>query len=369
MCLWGCGFDAPSVPGAGDGAPPPDSALPADAGPPDAFCGAACNFARRRLLTLDSTGIDTELLNIPVLIKLDPTRIDYEVAQDNGGDLRFVTTDLMNELAYEIESWEQGGTSFVWLKVPRLPPESEGQPFTVFMYYGNANAQPWPAPSEVWENGFVSVHHLHGNMLDATGTGHDGSSQKPPTPGVGRVGGGHVFDGDEDYIELPGEADYDFVQSLSVSLWFQVRQFDRDWQALVAKGDSSWRVHRYDNDRILSFSTDSAGAFPHNGSGRSNVDNGNWHHVLVSYDGAQKRMYIDGQLDYQSPYSQRLYNTDFPVHIGENSDVRGRYFDGAIDEVRIADVPRPAAWVLAEYRSVTDDGFVTFGAEEALGAR
>ena len=72
----------------------------------------------RRELTFDNSSRAEHLIDFPVLVKLDATRIDYGQTQDNGEDLRFFDGTGTRPLAHEIELWDESGTSYVWVKVP-----------------------------------------------------------------------------------------------------------------------------------------------------------------------------------------------------------------------------------------------------------
>jgi len=52
--------------------------------------------------------------------------------------------------------------------------------------------------------------------------------------------------------------------------------------------------------------------------------------------------------------------------MGSNDDGSSQYFRGYIDELRLADVPRSAAWIKATYNTLWDT-LLTYGSEEVLG--
>lgn len=384
-CFLGCTFDGSGVapgdtvsdarpPGQPDAMPLPDAVpLPdVDSGVPgvDAAGGcesapAVCGYAWARRLTIDNAGISEPLDDIPVLVKLDQSRIDYNTTQNLGQDLRFMTPDFSQSLAFEIEKWQPFGTSYVWVKVPRIEPQGQaGAEF--WMVYGNPGVGPGEQPAAVWSNGYVSVHHFDGDLADATGNGHDGVTSTPPSAtDDGAIAGAMSFNGLDQFVALPQEQDFDFTDRMSVSVFIRVQSFTRTWQAVIAKGDTAWRVHRNENNNHLAFdNNDEDGIVNHNGNSR--VDNGIWHHVLATYDGETKRLFVDGSQDFSRNYDEDMNRNDHPVSIGENNEQTNRWFQGEIDELRISSVPRSASWATAQHRSMTDDGFVIFGAPEPL---
>ena len=95
------------------------------------------DWSFRRTLSFDNTAQTENLADVPVLVTLDATRIDYGQTQNNGEDLRFVDGDG-TVLAHEIEEWNEGGTSYVWVKVQQVDGSSDTD--FIHMYYGNAVA-------------------------------------------------------------------------------------------------------------------------------------------------------------------------------------------------------------------------------------
>jgi len=144
-----------------------------------------------------------------------------------------------------------------------------------------------------------------------------------------------LFDGDDDYIEIPNESDYDFTTAMTVEAWIKVNAFDRTWQAIATKGDNSWRLHRASNSNNINFVAGGT-----NITGTTNVNDGEWHHVAGVHDGSALKLYIDGYLDAAYSSAGSTPNSSYPVMIGENAQAAGRFFEGYIDEVRIWDIAR-----------------------------
>jgi biopolymer transport protein ExbB len=235
----------------------------------------------------------------------------------------------------------------------------------VDMYYGNPDAPPTSDGPATWATDYVSVHHLHG-LTDATGSGHDASSQLPPTNTTGLVAGAQYFDGNDDFLTLAGEGDYDFATELTAEAWIRVEAFDVDWQAIVNKGDDAWRLQRALNTSAINFGSDPPN---HNLNGTAPVDDGQWHHVAIVYGAGIKRIYVDGTQDVEAPLAGPLTDTDADVTLGSNVDAGGRNFFGAIDEVRISSVARSRDYFEWQRASVGLPGVVAVGAEQSCVER
>ena len=142
------------------------------------------------------------------------------------------------------------------------------------------------------------------------------------------------FDGVDEYLSIGNESFFDFSTSITIELWMKVNEFNKPYQAIIAKGDDSWRIGRNDSSNTLSFSINSGGTNV-NAHGSVNVNDGDWHHVAGVLKSGTMYLYIDGILDASTAASYSIANSNHSLFIGENEQETGRHFSGAIDEVRI----------------------------------
>ncbi|MBN1339275.1 MAG: VCBS repeat-containing protein, partial [Bacteroidales bacterium] len=141
------------------------------------------------------------------------------------------------------------------------------------------------------------------------------------------------FDGVNDYVSIPNEAAFDFTNSMTVEAWIRVDSFTKTWQAIITKGDNSWRIQRYNNTGYICFDTDGTGI--QQLISNTNMNDGLWHHIAAVYDGTAKYLYVDGRLDNMIATTGNIDNNNYPVLLGENAQQTGRQFDGKMDELRI----------------------------------
>jgi len=93
-------------------------------------------------------------------------------------------------------------------------------------------------------------------------------------------------------------------------------------------------------------------------NGTINVNDGNWHHVAVTYDPTistnKYKLFVDGVLDTQGNISTVLnVGTDTNVIIGRRINPSfGGFFDGPIDEVRIWNIALTQVQI-SEYKNVS----------------
>lgn len=145
------------------------------------------------------------------------------------------------------------------------------------------------------------------------------------------------------YVEIPADPSLNLetengVGNISISAWFKVDSFSKNWQALIAKGEgSSWRIARRDDGNVLSYAGGSADIPTDNATG-PNIADGQWHHVVaISEQGVSTRLWIDGQLVATGapPILSVPPSGNQTIRIGDNPDTEDRSWDGKIDDVAI----------------------------------
>ena len=176
---------------------------------------------------------------------------------------------------------------------------------------------------------------------DASGNGNTGTLLNGPTYSTDRPApisfinpNSLSFDGADDYVQVANEANFDLNQ-LSVAIWIKVNAFDKQYQAIITKGDSAWRLHRNNNTNNLAFGTSGLTTGDGDLQGTVNVNDGQWHHVAAVYDGTKKYLYIDGALNVSTPATGTINQNNSPVLIGENAEATGRQWNGLLDDVRV----------------------------------
>jgi tetratricopeptide (TPR) repeat protein len=180
------------------------------------------------------------------------------------------------------------------------------------------------------------------DVADSSGNGNIGKilngEPKWQTSG-GKIGGALLFDGKGDYVHIANESNFDFAGEVTVAAWIKVNQFDKEWQAIVTKGDSSWRLQRHQDTGAIEFACTGLqvpGGSPYGGLyGNKAVNDGKWHHIAGVYDGEKMYIYIDKIVDVSQPASGAIATNDQPVFIGENAEMTGRFWNGLIDDVRV----------------------------------
>ena len=181
-----------------------------------------------------------------------------------------------------------------------------------------------------------TLYYVRAYATNSEGTGY--GEEKSFTTNMTPPGYALDFDGTNDYVSIGNESNFDFTTAMTVEAWIKVDTFDKEWQAIVTKGDNTWRLHRAASTNHISFGTDGVNITDLEGS--TDVNDGQWHHIAGVFDGSNKYLYVDGNLDAFANVTGTIDTDNAVVNIAENSQSTDRYFDGLIDEVRIWNIAR-----------------------------
>ncbi len=90
----------------------------------------------RAINVTENTGSD--LKNYTIKIQLDSTNFDFNKANPDGSDIRFLDSDNTTLLDYWIEKWDKNNEqAIIWVKIPTI---SGGSTKKIYMLYGNPSA-------------------------------------------------------------------------------------------------------------------------------------------------------------------------------------------------------------------------------------
>ena len=176
-----------------------------------------------RQLSFNNATRAENLVNFPVLVAIDTTKFGasfYSQAQAAGQDLRFVDANG-TLLAHEIESWNPGGTSYVWVKVPQIDASSNSD--SISMYWGNASAADVQNGAAVWGNSYAGEWHFNGNVTDSTGL--NTATDNGTTALAGQVAAGRDFNGTGAYVQTSSTT-LQTADSFTIGTWFNADATD-----------------------------------------------------------------------------------------------------------------------------------------------
>ena len=331
-----------------------------DLPPPDWFDAA---WSRRRKLTFDNTAQADDLQAFPVLVSLDPTRIDYAQTLPGGRDLRFADRSG-NPLPYEIEQWNPGGVSTVWVQVPLIHAHSGTD--SIWMYYGNPSAtQSGENAAAVWSNGYAAVWHLS-TLLDSTGNHNDGADAGT-TATQGLLGPARLFNGAA-RIDVAASPSLMITGAVTMEAWLRIADPNQSGAPRILDDKlTSTSPFGFDLEyQPLANNVTSTGS----GADFARADgvdlDASWHYLAAELTGAGAgAIFVDGVNRTTDATASPLVASTQPLRIGSRAGTAD-FFSGALDEVRVSAVQRPASWIAAQYLSMAD-AFASYGPEQPQG--
>ncbi len=313
------------------------------------------NYTHRMEIRLDGYTKDEALTNFPLLVSLHQGLQGFrygDFASPTGGDLRFADADEVTELPYEMDQWNPSGTSHVWVTVPRLTSNA-----SVFAYWGRPGATNPPAYTTngaAWNADFRTVLHLHTN--NTPGTFLDATSYRLNGTNVGSFDDTGIIGRCRDFNHASGHriqtgSGLDISnKSFSISVWSK-RFTTTSADYLVSHGTSgvsSIGLHfgfiGSSTVRFSFWADDLDAASPAIG------DTTDWHLWTATFNAETKRqaIYCDGvEIASRITFNPYLGSTSAPLRIAVAHTDPSTYYDGRIDEVRIAAATHSSNWIWA----------------------
>ena len=227
------------------------------------------------------------------------------------------------------------------------------------------------------ENYLVAHYPFDVDASDATVNGHDGTLSGDAAISVAdtQVGAGALLlDGTDDFVFIDDSvhptdpnlitwADFGSAgqsEEVTISVWIKPAAWSASWTQVVSKGyPGGYRITRGDYDGVVfAADLDWDGGVVY-GSDIYQMGDGNWHHLVATWDGGASALYIDGNFQYRmpQPHDTLLIKNKAQLQIGANANAdSSQHFNGLIDEVRVYDVGLSHAEVLKLYASQGGSG-------------
>ena len=312
------------------------------------------------------TGTET-LLHFPALIKLAegvPSGFSYsQFADANAADLSFADANG-NKLAYEIDTWDPNGTSFIWVDVPSLTAST-----AITAYWGDDTVTAPPpegAKGSVWAGAsYAGVWHFgeaSGTAVDAANNGLDGTargadvSQMVADGAGGVIGNARVIASSSvvNYFEVPSYDALALGDTFTASAWVKAQTVTANGRIFKRKPiswdkagwETQWKsvtqvqARGGDNAQIL-FTVPTVAQ--------------NWRLLSFVYDSTNINVYADGTYIGSQPTVAAI---DTGTSLFLNHE---KAFVGSFDEFRLQDGVQSADWVAADYATVKNPDFYEAG--------
>ena len=320
------------------------------------------SWSKRIRIDINNLDQNSAFTNQPVLVYLDSTLVNYSDFRTNGADIRFVASDEVTVLDHEIEQWDFGDVSQIWVRIPNIASQTDKGYF--YMYYDNPAALDAQNKTGVWGD-YWAVWHLNENpsgtapqFKDSTANMRDGtSSPTAPTSIQGVIGSSVNLSNGADYIQTVNLQPI-IGNNSTFSCWMRTTQTGAgtSWQSPGITGiERSGSV-----DDIFFGSIDTAGNI---GVGVGDdaraqsgfvVNNNAWRHISITRStGGQVVFYVNGVQTNNgtSRTGEIAAGVSFDI-IG--AIVAGQNYNGQLDEVRLINSVQGAAKIKADFKYMMD---------------
>lgn len=179
------------------------------------------------------------------------------------------------------------------------------------------------------------------------GTG-DGTLTNGPGVVMGRLGPALEFDGVDDYVDMgdpsSGILDFGASQNFAIAVWVQSSQpgtsgqFPNVIEKNGGASDTGYRIILHSEDTFPKwYGSIAVSGTWYNVEGRTDVADGNWHHLVLIRNGSTLYSYEDGILADTASASNASIANAVTLRLGRShyGSPWDYWYDGLIDDVRI----------------------------------
>jgi hypothetical protein len=278
--------------------------------------------------------------NFTVLLRLNATKINYSRTDEE--DVRFYDGGL---LPHEIELWNEGGESLVWVKMPVMEStNSDG----VWIYF-NCSDHATENPAGSWAKSYVMVQHFDEGsgryVYDSTSSANTGEATSIAFA-QSMIGGGISLPGNMPLATLTSSS-LNIADEITIELWVNSLAITSPSKTLFGKGVDAYHIGLLNNQNIIGYIS-----FSDVGSGIT----GGWQHIAMSYKGGSIKLYINGELADQNSIVGSIGTNNNDLLLGDG-------VSGKLDEVRVSNKELSSQWIRGSYRNA-NEGIAWFGKDE-----
>ena len=166
---------------------------------------------------------------------------------------------------------------------------------------------------------------------DSSGNGHDGTLMNGPKWVQGKFGKALEFDGTNG-VQVP-HADELSLETFTLMAWINVKKGGA-WQQIVTKQNSPRNYTIGISPANLIECAFTVGGSFETALGKTPVDDAQWHHVAGTYDKEFIRVYVDGVLEAENPFTDTPDVNTRPLEFGSGDGEP--MIGGIVDEVLVS---------------------------------
>ncbi|MBP4000092.1 DUF2341 domain-containing protein [Pseudomonas koreensis] len=317
----------------------------------------------RKQIAVDTTpqgaAINQALGRTALLVRLHTGNFTFDGVKEDGSDLRFVAADDKTVLNHQIESFDAlMGMALIWVDVPNV---EGGQRQDIWMYYGNQKAPATGNGQLTFDPNYTALYHFDG----ATGTpakdttAYGNTAQSATGASIdGVVGRALQFSGQPLLLPASPSLQHNAGSAFTFSAWLRLDQANGE-QLILARREGSNSLLVGVNQGVPFVDIDGQRAVA-----TQPLNPGQWQHVALTAEGAKVTLYINGREGAALAQAMPAFNSVMAIG-ADLSPSAFQPFVGAIDELRLSKVARPAPLLLADATSQgAESKLVAYGVDE-----
>jgi biopolymer transport protein ExbB len=317
----------------------------------------------RKQIAVDTTpqgaAINQALGRTALLVRLHTGNFTFDGVKEDGSDLRFVAADDKTVLNHQIESFDAlMGMALIWVDVPNV---EGGQRQDIWMYYGNQKAPATGNGQLTFDPNYTALYHFDG----ATGTpakdttAYGNTAQSATGAAIdGVVGRALQFSGQPLLLPASPSLQHNAGSAFTFSAWLRLDQANGE-QLILARREGANSLLVGANQGVPFVEIDGQRAVA-----TQALNPGQWQHVALTAEGAKVTLFINGREAATLAQAMPAFNSVMAI----GADLHEGPFQplvGAIDELRLSKVSRPAALLLADATSQgAESKLVAYGVDE-----
>ena len=317
----------------------------------------------RKQISVDTTpqgaAINEALGRTALLVRLHTGNFTFDGVKEDGSDLRFIAADDKTVLNHQIESFDAlMGMALVWVDVPKV----EGaQRQDIWMYYGNPKAAATGNGQLTFDPNYTALYHFEG----ATGTpakdttAYGNTAQSATGASIdGVIGRALQFSGQPLLLPASPSLQHNAGSAFTFSAWLKLDQANGE-QLIVARREGEQSLLIGLNQGLPFVEIDGQRAVS-----TQALNPGQWQHLALTAEGSKVSLYVNGRETASLGLAMPAFNSIMAI----GADVHASAylpFAGAMDELRLSKVARPAAQLLADATSQgAESKLVVYGVDE-----
>ncbi|AXI61374.1 DUF2341 domain-containing protein [Pseudomonas kribbensis] len=317
----------------------------------------------RKQIAVDTTpqgaGINQALGRTALLVRLHTGNFTFDGVKEDGSDLRFVAADDKTVLNHQIESFDAlMGMALIWVDVPNV---EGGQRQDIWMYYGNQKAPATSNGQLTFDPNYTALYHFDG----ATGTpakdttAYGNTAQSATGAAIdGVVGRALQFSGQPLLLPASPSLQHNAGSAFTFSAWLRLDQANGE-QLILARREGTNSLLVGVNQGVPFVEIDGQRAVA-----TQPLNPGQWQHVALTAEGSKVTLYINGREGATLAQAMPAFNSVMAIG-ADLHEGPFQPFVGAIDELRLSKVARPAPLLLADATSQgAESKLVSYGVDE-----